>query len=188
MCAREIHTLNLQKLASLCLKCGSVALSGFCSHSSGLPWSAYTAVAHLLVGWIAAVYIIWLLHTWRGNIPPLLIVTIKHTFVKYPHYCISVYTYILIQVDTSEEIISSSPADGSCHRSLSLCHFLHPFPSYSHSLSHSRCSACCLPVLHVCVCARTCWFLFVHGGNVSVIQCEQAYFASEIESQVVTHV
>lgn len=52
----------------------------------------YTEAMNTFLSRIAAVYIIWLLHTWWGNFPPWLIVAIKHTSVKYTHYCISVYT------------------------------------------------------------------------------------------------
>lgn len=149
------------------------------------------AVALLPVWWIAAVYIIPPLHTWWGNFPPRLIVAIKHTSVKYPHYCISVYVYILIWVDSSvwgahQQLPSRwklSPLSSS------LRHFLHLFPfAFTPPLPHSRFRMLSSRV--ACFCTRSYETLaFVVSVRVSVTRCEHVCFTfGGKKSQVVMHV
>ena len=148
-------------------------------------------VALLPVWWIAAVYIIPPLHTWWGNFPPRLIVAIKHTSVKYPHYCISVYVYILIWVDSSvwgahQQLPSRwklSPLSSS------LRHFLHLFPfAFTPPLPHSRFRMLSSRV--ACFCTRSYETLaFVVSVRVSVTRCEHVCFTfGGKKSQVVMHV
>lgn len=81
-------TVNLHKLASVCLRCACVALSGIHLQSSGLLWSVYTRSNEhsLCPPWSdeLQLFIISLLQTWWDNFPSL-----KHTCVKYPLYWIS---------------------------------------------------------------------------------------------------
>lgn len=59
----------------------------------------------------------------------------KGTSVKYHHYCISVCTYTLLQVEAAV-----APQQMEAVTALFLCHFLHLF--FSHSLSLYHCFAC----------------------------------------------
>lgn len=111
-----------------------------------------------------------------------------HKEHKYHNYCISVQTYILMQVETSvrgnrQQLLQQMEAVIVLHLSpppcLSLLFALSPTLAASHVVISCR--------MFVYVLVRAC-FLSVHAGNICVMQSERAYFASETESQVVMRV
>lgn len=118
-------------------------------------------VTHLPIR-TAAVSEQWLLYTRRCDFPPPLIVAIKHTSVKYPHYSITVYTYVLIQVGIS--VWGSGPWLRSRWKLSSLFFSLslppsHPFSFTLHIPHLLFLHAVFLPFPFVCALARA--FAFV---------------------------
>lgn len=151
-----------------------IVLSGFCSYSSGLLWSACSyELSHSSRNQMNCSCLWnWLLYTWWRNFPPPLIVAMKGTSVKYGDYCISVYTYILIQVDTS---VWGNHQQPSSRWKLSLLSFslsLPPCLPFSFTLPLPHSLFCMLSSSVACLCMHSYSHVFVSVGSCKLRKCD----------------